>query len=652
MTNIVHPTIPLDATLRGERLLGRRLLVVGLNAVSWLGLGLAMARLTGAGGWSLLHTAVLALFLLGLPWTLMAFWNAVIGFVILRLVRDPAGYTNPALRRTPVDCPITARTAICLAMRHEDVARSFARLEAMIESLEATPWCHRFAIHVLSDSSRPEITAAEERAFARLQMRYPRAGFLHYRRRAANVGFKAGNLREFAERALGTYDHMIVIDADSLMSAAAMLRLVRVMQANPTLGILQTLVVGQPTASAFARIFQFGMRHGMRTHTTGIAWWQGSSGPYWGHNAIVRIAPFVAHCGLPTLPDRPPLGGPVLSHDQVEAVLMRASGYEVRVIADEFESWEENPPSLPDFIKRDLRWCQGNMQYLALLARPGLKPMGRFQLVNAVMMYLGAPFWFLMLFAGLGAALLGGASVTSPAPGNIAFALYFGMLGIGFAPRLLGVLDILLRRSERERYGGAPRLLAGAFVDALFTLLIGPVMMIAQALFVFGLAFGQRVIWEAQNRDGRRLPVWQAGRGLWPQITFGTLFACALGFLAPGAIPWAAPTLVACALAVPFACATASERLGRWMIRHRLCAMPDEFAPAPVIGRIDALARAGAEADAELLALVLIALRRRRPGRGGHVLEQAGEPGNTALEQKGAEFGRGRSGIADDPVRA
>jgi membrane glycosyltransferase len=654
MTDAIHTMARFDARVEEERLLGRRLLVVALNAGSWLGLALAMVRLIGSGGWSLLHLAVLILFLSGLPWTLMAFWNAVIGFVILRLARDPAGYTNPALRATPLDSPITARTAICLAVRHEDVARSFARLEAMIESLEATPWCHRFAIHVLSDSSRSEITAGEERAFARLQMRYPRAAFLHYRRRAANVGFKAGNLREFAERALGIYDHMIVLDADSLMSAAAMLRLVRVMQANPMLGILQTLVVGQPSASAFARIFQFGMRHGMRTHTTGIAWWQGSSGPYWGHNAIIRIEPFVAHCGLPTLPGRPPLGGPVLSHDQVEAVLMRAAGYEVRVIADEFESWEENPPSLPDFIKRDLRWCQGNIQYVALLARPGLKPMGRFQLVNAVMMYLGAPFWFLMLFAGLGAALVGGGGIPSPVPGHLGFVLYFGMLAIGFAPRLLGVLDILVRRTGRTRYGGGLRLLAGAFLDALFTLLTGTLMMIAQALFVFGLVFGRLVVWEAQNRDGRRLSVWEAARGLWPQMAFGALFACALGLLAPGAIPWAAPTLVACALAVPFACATASERLGRWMVRHHLCAIPDEFAPAPVIGRTNALARAGAEADAraELLALVLIALRRGRPGRGGHVLEQAGEPGNTPLEQKGTEFGRGRSGIADDPVGA
>ncbi|MEI9889679.1 MAG: glycosyltransferase family 2 protein [Caulobacteraceae bacterium] len=153
---------------------------------------------------------------------------------------------------------------------------------------------------------------------------------------------------------------MIVLDADSVMSGPAMLRLVRAMQANPELGILQTLVVGRPSESAFTRIFQFGMRHGMRAQTTGSAWWQGSSGPYWGHNAIIRVAPFVDHCALPPIPGQGgPLRGPVLSHDQVEAALMRGAGWHVRVIPDEHGSWEENPTNLPDFIKRDLRWCNG-----------------------------------------------------------------------------------------------------------------------------------------------------------------------------------------------------------------------------------------------------------------------------------------------------
>ncbi len=558
----------------------RRWLFFALNALSLVALGLIMLRLIEARGWSAPSILFLALFLLGLPWTLIGFWNSAVGFVILRLVRDPVAFTNPALRRTPPDSPITTRTAICLAVRHEDVDAVFARLAAMIDSILATPWAESFEFHVLSDSARSEIAAAEEATFAALKSRYPRDGLLHYRRRVINTGFKAGNLLEFAGRCQDRYDHMIALDADSVMSAASMLRLVRAMQANPTLGILQTLVVGKPSDSAFTRIFQFGMRHSMRTQTVGSAWWQGPAGPYWGHNAIIRVKPLVAHCALPVLKGRGPLGGQVMSHDQVEAALMRGAGYDVRVIADEFESWEENPPSLPDFIKRDLRWCQGNLQYLQLLGMPGLKPMGRFQLVNAIMMYLGAPTGFLMLVAGL--ALIGGGPLRSDFPTALAFGLYFIMLGLGFAPRFLGMIDVLLR-GEAGRYGGAVRLLAGGFFDMLFSLFLGPVMMVAQALFVFGLIFGRRVLWEAQNRDKRSVPFAEALRGLWPQLLFGLTIAGLLAEFAAGATVWALPTIVPCLLAAPLTSLTAGRRLGHFFVRHRICAIPEEYAPSPLL---------------------------------------------------------------------
>jgi membrane glycosyltransferase len=570
-----------------ERLTARRFIVLALNLASFLALGAMMARLGGGSpGWT--RFAVLALFLAGLPWTLLAFWNSLIGFVILRLVRDPAGYTNPALGRATKDAPITTRVALCLAVRHEEVRQVFARFEAMIEGLCATPWRQQFAFHLLSDSTRADVVAQEEHLFAALRARFPQHGVLHYRRRPDNLGFKAGNLREFAERTAGSYDFMIVLDADSLLSPEAILRLTRVMQANPRLGILQTLVVGLPARSAFARIFQFGMRHSMRLHTLGIAWWQGPSGPYWGHNAIIRLDAFLAHCRLPILPGRPPLGGHILSHDQAEAALMRTAGYEVRVIAEEFESWEENPPTLPEFIKRDLRWCQGNMQYLHLLARPGLRAMGRFQLLNAIMMYLGAPFWVLMLAAGLTAGAIGSGGAAAHLasesfPSALAFALYVGMLVIGFAPRLLGVLDVLLRRPERARYGGTWRLLAGACTDAAFSLVMGPVLMIAQSLFLAGLVCRRRVAWEAPRRAGHRVPLREALRGLWPQLYFGALFGVAMALIAPQALPWAAPMLASCLLAPPFASATAGKSFGGWMARLRLCAIPDEYAPAPIL---------------------------------------------------------------------
>jgi membrane glycosyltransferase len=355
---------------------------------------------------------------------------------------------------------------------------------------------------------------------------------------------------------------------------------VRAMQANPELGILQTLVVGRPSESAFTRVFQFGMRHGMRAQTTGGAWWQGSSGPYWGHNAIIRIAPFVAHCALPAIPGKGPLRGFILSHDQVEAALMRGAGWHVRVIPDELESWEENPTNLPDFIKRDLRWCNGNLQYVHLMRMPGLIGMGKFQLINAIAMYVGAPMNFLMLIAGLSIAL-------TPNPPDFATSMAFGLYAIalllGFAPRLLGVLDIICS-GRAKQYGGGLRMVVGCALDWAFSMIIGPIMMLSQTVFIANIAFGRRAIWDAQNRDDRSISAREALHGLWPQLTFGLVAIAILGVFMPPAIIWAGLTIIPCLLAIPFTCITSMRPLGRAMTAAKICAIPDEFAPAWEIG--------------------------------------------------------------------
>lgn len=563
----------------------RRAAVAAATLAGIAVLAAAMASLLAPGGWHLVEILIVAAYALSLPWTMLGFWNALIGFVLERLVRDPVAHVFPALRRVGADDPLTARTAVALCIRHEDPDRVLRRVEAMLRSLEAAGLGHAFDFHILSDSSRPDVAAAEEAAFAALKERWPEPGRLAYRRRRENAGYKAGNLREFVDRAAGRYDFAIVLDADSLMAGAAMARLVRVMQADPRLGIVQHLTAGLPSGSAFARISQWGMRQGMRTHTIGAAWWQGDAGPFWGHNAILRLAPFAEHCRLPPVPGRPPLGGAVLSHDQVEAALMRRAGYEVRVLADETGSWEENPPSLPDHVGRDLRWCLGNMQYTRLLPVLPLHPMGRFQLVNAVWMYLGAPLWVVMLLSWLSLPLLPGGPGSGVAAVDLprAAVLLAATLGIGMAPRLLGVLGILADAGRRACYGGTARILAGWAAETVFSWLLGPLMLIAEAAFLATLPLGRHTAWKAQNRDGHGLTVRAAAAGLWPQMAFGAAWGGLLAWLFPAALPWAAPLLASCALAIPFACLTADPRFGALLERAALCAIPEEFSPPPEI---------------------------------------------------------------------
>ncbi|MEI9889680.1 MAG: hypothetical protein WDN45_02710 [Caulobacteraceae bacterium] len=194
------PTFDLDA--EEAKLPLRRAIVIALNLATMAALAWAMSRVLGDKGWKPPEMLFMAIYLIGLPWTLLGFWNSVIGFVILRTVKDPVGYTNPAMRRTPEGSPITTRTAVCLCVRNEDVAAAFARLRTMIESLAATGQGNHFDFHVLSDTSRPDAAEAEQMMFLALQTRFPFTG-LHYRRRALNTGYKAGNLEEFARRCRG-----------------------------------------------------------------------------------------------------------------------------------------------------------------------------------------------------------------------------------------------------------------------------------------------------------------------------------------------------------------------------------------------------------------------------------------------------------------
>lgn len=566
-----------------RQLFRRRAFVLTLNAATYAGLVALFAQLLAHGGFTLLDGLLLAAFCLSTPWTILGFWNALIGLWLLHGPGDARASVYPYAGRAADDAPITARVAVVMTLRNEDPERAFARLRAMQADLAAAGAGGRFAWFVLSDTTDPAIAAAEERIFAAWQASLGEGASLSYRRRLENTGFKAGNIRDFLERWGDAHDFMLVLDADSLLGASTMLRLVRVMQANPRLGILQSLVVGLPSRSPFARIFQFGMRHGMRSYTMGASWWAGDCGPYWGHNAVIRIAPFKAHCALPVLPGRGPLAGHILSHDQIEAVLMRRAGYEVRVLPEEMDSFEENPPHLTEFTRRDLRWCQGNMQYWRLIALPGLKPMSRFQIAWAILMYVGAFAW--IAFMALAALKVFDVERTdAPFPVELGITLFVATFLMSLAPKLAGLADVLLRPGERQRYGGTGRLLGGALAEFLFSVLLGPVVAFRIALFMVGLAFGRTVTWEAQSRDATRLSWRTAFAGLWPQLMFGSLLGGVLYFFAPAALLWALPVLVGLTGAVPFAVLSSEPALGRWLARIGLCATPEELQPT---GRMD-----------------------------------------------------------------
>ena len=545
----------------------RRVSVLLLSLLTACGLGTLLWQVLAPGGWTPAKFVMLAAFIGTAPWTGLCLANGLIGFIILTTRRDPVRAVFPAIAHSDASPP---RTAIAMTVRDEDMRRVLPPLRRLLRELDLAGVGDAFAVFILSDTRDAQGAAAERKAVAAFRAQDRDPGRIRYRRRAANTAFKAGNIMNFVDHHAAGFELMLTLDADSEMSAAAVLRLVRAMQADPTLAVAQHLTVGSPASSAFPRLFQFGMRAGMRTWATGQAWWQGDEGPYWGHNAVVRIAPFRALCRLPTLPD----GRHVLSHDQVEAALLHGAGWGVRVLPDESGSWEDNPPALPEFLRRELRWLAGNLQYRHLLRLPGLRPMGRWQLVQAILMFIGAPLYLLFLLA---AATAAATDVTSPFPAAPALALTAAWLGALYAPKLLGYAEVALSSEKRQRYGGLARLAGGVTAEIGFTLLLDAVSTVAKTDAVLRRAFGACPGWTPQNRGDRGVTWSEAAHLLWPQTVLGILAFAAFAAAGWTATLWALPLAGGLLAAIPLCVVTADRRVGLWMRDRLIAAIPEEL---------------------------------------------------------------------------
>lgn len=563
------PTGTQSAVLVGRR----RAVFAALTAVTIAGMGAWLAHILAHDGFGFLDLALLACFLIYAPWIAVGFWNSVIGFLYMNFVRDPLSRIVPPITKARADDPVFVRVAVLMTIRNEDPARAFARLRVIKQSLDRTGQADKFDFFVLSDSNSEEVFPLEERAAEAWQKEFPGGSKLIYRRRDNNEGFKAGNVRDFCERWGKDYELMIPLDADSIMTGETIVRMVRIHQANPRLGIIQSLIVGMPSSSFFARVFQFGMRHGMRAYTSGYAWWHAECGPFWGHNATIRIQPFAEYCKLPLLPGKPPFGGHILSHDHIEAVLMRRAGYEVRVIPEETGSYEETPPTLLDFEARDVRWANGNLQYVKLLNLPGIFPTSWIQILLAIQMFIGQG--AVVVFAVLAALAVALAPESNTFPFWSALVFYAVFIGMFIAPRLLGVADAAIR--SVARYGGAARLAISGAMDMAFTFFHAPLQMFAATYFMVSALFGRKTKWDGQQRDGYRVPWRAAARTFMPHTLFGSALFIFVVVLAPAAALWFVPFVFGLVISMPFAVYSSSPQWGEWAERLKLCAMPEEF---------------------------------------------------------------------------
>lgn len=578
-----------------------------LRRVVYFGLVLASVTLASAlmyetmakNGLSALRVAAVLLFSVAFGWQSMSFWSAMFGFV------DRLRGCN-ALGVEPEPRPLRARTAVVMPIFDEEPRRVVAGLEAIVFGLADTGDAAAFDVFVLSDSKDPHIVAEERAALGALRVRCPEHPSLYYRRRRVNTRKKAGNIEDFVRRWGNGYAHMIVLDADSVMSGATLVDLARAMEAHPETGIIQTVPIPANRETAFARILQFASNVYGPLSASGLASWCGDHANYYGHNAIVRVAAFARHCGLPTLPGRPPLGGEILSHDFVEAGLMERGGYSVWLVPHFDESYEELPSNLVDYAARDRRWCQGNLQHWHLLGLPGLKALSRLHLLLGVASYLSSPVWFSLLVVSTADAIERAATgpeyfkpgfnlfPTWPVATDFELHLLLAItLATLFVPKFLGLTLILCGDARPRRdFGGAGGLLVSVVLETVFSSLLAPIMMLFESRFVVSILLGRSVAWGPQPRDDRGLG-WNEGfaRHGW-QTLVGVVWGGTTLLLAPDFFWWLAPVLAGLLVAVPLSVWSSRATFGRSLRRLGLFLIPEETRPTDAFRRVmRALAR-------------------------------------------------------------
>ena len=573
-------------------LLGRRVAVLG-GAIFLSAAAIAqMASVLEIGGLTAVEVVLLVVFSINFAWIALTFTTALAGLIV-RIGRRGA-------RRTVQE--IRGRVAVALPTYNECPDRIFAAVEAMAHGVAGAGFGAAFDWFVLSDTTDADIALQEQAAFREARRRLGGAAAVYYRRRLRNVARKPGNIADFCRRWGGAYDYLIVLDADSLMEPATIVELVRRIEADPAVGLIQTvprLVAGR---TLFARLQQFAGRMYGQAIAAGFAWWTGSEGNYWGHNAVIRLKAFTESAGLPVLKGKPPFGGHVLSHDFVEAALMRRSGWSILVADDLDGSYEEGPSTIAGLAARDRRWCQGNLQHVRLLSAAGFHWVSRFHLFTGIMSYLASPMWLALIAAGLALGIQ--AHFTRPDYFPDDFHLFpnwpvmdaagaldlFGFtLLVLFSVKLIGYVD----QVAGARHAGAPRgaglLGLGVLVEMLVSALLAPVLMLIQSTLVFSVLTGRDGGWKTQDRDGAGIDFGALWRDHRWHVACGLALAGAAALDPPALVLWLAPVIVPLVLAVPLAALAASVRLGDRLRRIGLLTVSEEQATPAILEAAAAL---------------------------------------------------------------
>ena len=577
--------------LAGEGMAGRRLILIAGSLAIAAVVAVVLFDVLRRNGFTFMEWITLVLSAALSVWVGFGFMSAAAGFAVTLPKRGAADAATLA-------SPITSRTAVLLPTYNEDPGLILSAVQAIGEDLARHGLAERYDLFILSDTRDETVARAEAAGLLRLRLRMAAGPQIYYRRRAANTDRKAGNIGDWVETHGGAYEFMLVLDADSLMSADTIAALTRTMEQEPGLGLAQTVPTIINAETPFARLQQFASRLYGPMFARGQAWWSGSEGNYWGHNAMIRVAAFAQSAGLPHLSGPRPFGGHIMSHDFIEAALLRRRGWAVRTLPELGGSYEETPPTLLDTALRDRRWCQGNLQHARVLAAAGLHWVSRMHLVCGIFAYLAPAVWLALVVCG--AIVWPGQHVTvhSAAFREVVF-LFFFTLALLVAPKAMALYLALRSREARSSFGGAFQLWVGFGVESVASILMTPVMMVMQAVAVAEVLVGRDSGWSVQRREGAELTgrdAWRAHRG---HVVLGVGGALGALLVSKYFLIWASPIFLSLTLSALLSLHTSRPKLGSFLRRRGLFQIPEDENPPPVLERSLALRSAyAAEAPA------------------------------------------------------
>lgn len=591
-----------QGTLKGKRFpstppaMGwRRATVIGSAALLTLAAAAQIFFLLGKDGIDVLEAVLLLLFIALFAWIVQTFVATLAGFLVIMLKR-PARLGLDSTTPLPA---LHARTALLMPTYNEDPDRILAGLQAICESVIDTGRAQHFDFFVLSDTRQPQLQAQEAQGVEVLAQRLQGKVNIFYRLRENNSERKAGNIADWVKRWGGDYPHFLILDADSLMTGDTIVRLAGAMERNPDVALVQTLPVIVNGNTLFARMQQFAGRVYGPVIAYGVAWWHGAESNYWGHNAMIRTRAFAEHAGLPALRGYTPFGGHILSHDFVEAALMRRGGWALHMEPSLLGSYEEGPPTLTDMLVRDRRWCQGNLQHGGVLTARGLHWVNRWHMLIGIGHYLTSPMWAMLMLVGMAIPLLHASNASTQVmlsdvsiskfwveQGSDRFlVLFFITMAMLLAPKLFGYIATMARPAMRKGCGGVIGTLLGILLETILAALMAPVTMYVQCRGVAEVLAGRDSGWDSQRRDDGSIPFSSYLKDYGGITVFGAFIGVLAYFISPSLAAWMSPVILGWILSIPIVMFTSARAPGQWLKRLRIFSTPEELFPPQVITR-------------------------------------------------------------------